>query len=368
MIRVLEVSSDSNIGGAGKCILTFLKTFNRNKFEVAVVMPKGSLLKSETEKLDIKVYEAEHLAEKSFDFKAVFGLVKLFKELKPDIVHTHASMSARIAAKICGISIVYTRHSVFPPPKKLCGGIGKLINGFVNNHTADRIIAVAEAAKENITVTGVDPKKTEVILNGVEPLTAYDDSKKREIKEYFGICEGESVAVMAARMTEVKGHKYFVEAARILKEKGIKFKFIIAGTGDTEGEVKAQIKDLGLEEQVLMIGFAENVEPIMNIMDVQVNCSYGTEATSLSLLEGMSLGKPAVVTDFGGNPGVIQDGINGYLMPTHNSQILAECLEKLFCNKEAYEKMSRECKRIYGERFTADVYARAVERVYEELV
>lgn len=49
-----------------------------------------------------------------------------------------------------------------------------------------------------------------------------------------------------------------------------------------------------------MLGFLNDVEPLMNAMDIQANCSFGTEATSLSLLQGMSLGKPAVVTDFGG--------------------------------------------------------------------
>ncbi len=364
MIKVVEVSSDSNIGGAGKCILTFLKTFDRKSFDICVVLPKKSLLRPEVEDLGIKVCEAEHLAEKSLDFKAVSGLIKLFKELKPDIVHTHASMSARIAAKLCGIKTVYTRHSVFPPPDKLCHGIGKAINGFVNNHTADRIIAVAEAAKENIVVTGVDPKKIDVILNGVEPLVPYSEERLSELRREYNIEGGEKVAVMAARLNVVKGHKYFVKAAEILKSRGIKFKFLIAGTGDAEDELKQQIKASGLENEVVMLGFLSDVEPLMNVMDVQVNCSFGTEATSLALLEGMSLGKPAVITDFGGNPGVIQNGVNGFLTPTHDAETLAKDLEMLFRDEDLYKRMSAECRRIYKEKFTADVNARNIENVY----
>ena len=103
MIKVVEVSSDSNIGGAGKCIITFLKYFDRKQFDVSVVLPKNSLLKPEAEALGVKVYEMDNLAEKSLDMKAIGSLKKLFKEIKPDIVHTHASMSARIAAKQCRI-------------------------------------------------------------------------------------------------------------------------------------------------------------------------------------------------------------------------------------------------------------------------
>ena len=364
MIKVVQVSSDSNIGGAGKCILTFLKTFNREVFDVCVVLPKKSLLRPKAEALGIKVYEAEHLAEKSLDFKAVSGLVNLFKQIKPDIVHTHASMSARIAAKLCGIKTVYTRHSVFPPPDKLCHGIGKAVNGFINNHTADRIIAVAEAAKENIVVTGVDPKKIDVILNGVEVLEPYDGKKLTELRAEYNIAEGEKVAVMAARLNVVKGHKYFVKAAEILKSRGLKFKFLIAGTGDVEDEIMQQIKTSGLEDEVVMLGFVNDVEPLMNVMDVQVNCSFGTEATSLALLEGMSLGKPAVVTDFGGNPGVIKSGVNGFLTPTHDAETLAKDLEMLFCDEALYRRMSAACRKIYKEKFTADVYAKAIEGVY----
>ena len=55
MIKVVEVSSDSNIGGAGKCIITFLKYFDRKQFDVSVVLPKNSLLKPEAEALGVKV-------------------------------------------------------------------------------------------------------------------------------------------------------------------------------------------------------------------------------------------------------------------------------------------------------------------------
>lgn len=368
MIKVLEVSSDSNIGGAGKCIITFLKYFDRSRFDAAVVLPRNSLLKPEAEALGVKVYEMDNLAEKSLDFKAIKSLKKLFRELKPDIVHTHASMSARIAAKQCGIKIVYTRHSVFEPSKKISRGIGKLINGMVNNATADRIIAVAEAAKDNLTATGVSDKKIEVILNGVEALTPYSAEKREQARETFGIKPDETAAAIIARLTEVKGHKYFIECAKILKERGHKIKFLIAGTGDTEAELSEQIRSEGLEQTVIMTGFLTDVEPIMNAMDIQANCSFGTEATSLSLLQGMSLGKPAVVTEFGGNPGVIKDGRNGFLVPIKDAAAMANAIEKLITDKPLYDKMTENAKRIYQTSFTAEVNTRRIENVYSSLV
>lgn len=368
MIKVLEVSSDSNIGGAGKCIITLLKYFDRSKFDIEVVLPCGSLLKPEVEALGIKVHELDNLAEKSLDFKAIKSLKKLFRNLKPDIVHTHASMSARIAAKQCGIKIVYTRHSVFEPSKKISRGAGKLINGMVNNATADRIIAVAEAAKDNLTATGVSDKKIDVILNGVEALTPFDKDKREQARESFGIKPDETAVAIVARLTEVKGHKYFVDCAKILAERGHKVKFLIAGTGDTEATLKKQIKELNLEDTVVMTGFLTDVEPLMNAMDIQGNCSFGTEATSLSLLQGMSLGKPAVVTEFGGNPGVIKNGENGFLVPIKNAEAMADAIEKLIADKQLMQKMTETAKKIFEDNFTAEVNTRNIEEVYASLI
>lgn len=368
MIKVLEVSSDSNIGGAGRCIITFLKYFDRKKFDVEVVLPKNSKLKPEAEALGVRVHEIDHLAEKSLDMKAVGILKKLFKELKPDIVHTHASMSARFAAKLCGIKTVYTRHSVFEPSKTISKGIGKLINGMVNNHTADRIIAVADAAKDNLTATGVSEKKIDVILNGVEALTPYDENKRTLARESFGINPDECAVAIVARLTEVKGHKYFIDCARILKERQKKIKFLIAGTGECEDEIRQKIDSEGLSDTVIMTGFLNDVEPLMNAMDVQGNCSFGTEATSLSLLQGMSLGKPAVVTDFGGNPGVIKDGENGFLVPIKDAAAMADAIEKLIDNKALNHDMSENAKKMFKKQFTAEVNTRNIENVYLSLM
>ena len=367
MLNVLQVCSDTNIGGAGKCILTYLKHCNKEKLNVAVVLPTNSLLKTKVEELGFKVFEIDAMADKSFDLSAIKKLLGVFKEFKPQIVHTHASMSARIAARLYRAKIVYTRHSVFPPNPRLTHGLGKAICGLANNSTADKIIAVAEAAKENICDIGVKESKIDVILNGVEPLRKYSDEEIARIKSDFNIPADCKCTAIVARLTEVKGHKYFVEAARILKDRGIKARFLIAGTGDMAEAIRKQITDSGLQDYVIMLGFLDNVEPLMNIIDVQANCSFGTEATSLSLLEGMSLGKPAVVSDFGGNPGVIKNGKNGFVVPTHDSLALAEKLAMLFEDDDLYSKFSEGSTEIFNSTFTAKKYAENIDNIYLSL-
>lgn len=365
-MKIIEVSSDTNIGGAGKCLLTLLKEIDREQFDVTVILPKNSLLAPFVKDLKVKLIEVDGIADKSLDFGAVKELKRIFKREKPDLVHTHASMSARIAARAAGCKIVYTRHSVFPPSKKISHGLGKVLNGAVNNFFSDRIIAVAEAAKENLTMTGVSDKKIEVILNGVYPLKPAEN--KDEIRKRFGIADGEKTVSIVARLEDIKGHDYFIEAAEILLKKGFKAKFVIAGTGSYEQHLKEKVKKLGLEGSILFTGFITDVDKLMNITDIHANASFGTEATSLALLEGMSLGIPAVVSDFGGNPGVIKSGVNGFVVPKKNAKAMADALEKLLSDDALYREMSENSKKVFEETFTAKAMTKNTEDVYKRVV
>lgn len=366
--KIIEVSSDTNIGGAGKCLLALLENFDYSSFEVKVVLPKNSLLKPHIDKLNIPVIEVDGIADKSLDAGAIGELKRIFKAEKPDLVHTHASMSARIAARQAGAKVIYTRHSVFKPSKKISHGPGKLINGMINNYLADGIIAVAEAAKENLTDTGVSAKKIRVILNGVDALKETSESEKSQLRERFGVKSGEKVVSIVARLEDIKGHEYFIEAADELIKKGIKARFFIAGTGSYENVLKEKVKAMNLTDNVIFTGFITDVDKLMAITDVQANASYGTEATSLALLEGMSIGIPAVVSDFGGNPGVIKTGRNGIVVPKQNSHALAEGLEKLLTDDELYKKMSAGAREIFNSTFTSKAMTENTENYYKEII
>ena len=119
MIRVLNVISDSNIGGAGRVIQTYLRASDRTQFETLVTMPRGSLLKPVIEEAGGTVYEVDGLADRSYHRDDVRALTELIRKVNPDIVHTHGALSGRIAGRRCGKAVVYTRHSAFPVPAKL---------------------------------------------------------------------------------------------------------------------------------------------------------------------------------------------------------------------------------------------------------
>ena len=358
MIKILNIISDSNIGGAGRCVLTFLKYFDRSNFQVKVVVPTNSLLIPEIKKLGIDTIEAEGIAEKSLSRNGIKILKNIIKTSDCDIVHTHGNMSGRIAAKQCGKKVVYTRHSVFPVNPKISKGIGKKLNGIVKMHYADDIIAVAEAAKENLTDSGIDGSRVKVILNGVEPQSKIPKDVSEKIKVLYNIEKNDFVVGIMARIEEVKGHIYLIEAAEKIKKTGRNIKVLIIGTGALEEELKNTVKSKGLEDTVIFTGFIKNVNEILSIIDLQVNASFGTEATSLSLLEGMSLGIPAVVSNYGGNPGVITHGENGYIFRLKDSDDLASYIIKLMDDKDTYDYMKNRSVEISVSYTHLDVYKR----------
>ena len=124
---------------------------------------------------------------------------------------------------------------------------------------------------------------------------------------------------------------------------------------------------MGREADIIFTGFISDVDKLMSITDIQVNASYGTEATSLALLEGMSLGVPAVVSDFGGNPGVIKNGENGYVVPKQNAAALMSGINKLIGDDETYARMSQTSREIFKASFTAAAMTRNTEKLYCEL-
>jgi glycosyltransferase involved in cell wall biosynthesis len=367
MLKILNVISDSNIGGAGRVLLTFLRGFDRERFNVEVALPRGSELRAALDGLGIAFHEVDGLAEKSLSFKGIGNLAKLIRKTRPAIVHTHASMSARIAAKFArGVKVVYTRHSVFPNRRFLVRFPGRQVFGTLNNFTADKVIAVSPAAKDNMTETGTQPQKVVVIYNGVEPLEPLSEQETTAAREHWGLTADDFVCSIVARLEPEKGHSYVLEAAAMLKEYQPQVKILIVGTGSQSEILQSYAQSEGLSN-VIFTGFCNNIREIFAITDVSLNASYGTEATSLSLLEGMSLGVPAVVSDFGGNPFVVSDGMNGRVFPKNNSSALYSCIIELYENPEIYNDMCIKAYEKFNGRFTAKVMAENIEEVYRKL-
>jgi len=370
MTKLLHVLTDSNIGGAGHHLLALLDKengINRKKFDVTVALPENAKLLPSLLAQNINCVQLPHLAENSFSCAAVKILRREMAEYKPDIVHTHAALSGRVAAKIYGkCKIVYTRHSVFEPSGWQQRPPAKWVFGLLNNMLSHRIIAVSPAAKDNLLALGTSAKKIHVIYNGMPPSREYTTAEQAQLREKYNIPKNAFVLAQIARLTEVKGHDDVLDAVKPLTQTLPSVLVLIAGDGEHRAHLEQRIKNENITN-VRLLGFVHEVEEILAIMDAGLSASFGTEATSLALVQGMSVGKPAIVTDYGGNPYVISPEKNGLVTPTRKPDALRDAIVKLQSDTKLYRQMCQQAKGTYRERFTIHEMIRKTEELYNEL-
>ncbi len=369
MIRVLQILTDSNIGGAGRLLINYLHNFDRSVFDMLVVLPRGAKLIPMVEAEGYAVRTIENGVDRSFDMAAVSELKTIIQTWKPDIVHCHSSFSGKLAAWLCHVpGRFYTRHCAFPQPKKLTTFPGKQINGLVNNTLSTHIVAVAQAAMDNLTETGVNPRKITVIINGVEPMGQVSAEEKENLRQQLALPGDAFVCGISARLETYKGHTYLLQAASLLKERCPQIRWLLMGAGTIEEDLQAEAKRLAIQDIVRFTGFVYDMAPYYGLMDLSINCSIGTETSCLALSEGYSLGIPAVASDFGGNPYMVTEDVNGYLVPQRDPKALAAMVEKIAMDPVLHRRLSEGALALYREKFTAAAMTRQLEKLYLEAV
>lgn len=367
-MKILEVISDANIGGAGIQLLTRLLTNKTMCDKTTVVIPKNSMLKKRLSDDRIDFIEIDACSDRSFELSAIPKYIGLIKVISPDIVNCHGCLSFRIAAFLCGVPVrIYTRHCSFPLKWWQKNKAFKFFIGKAQMLLSNGIIAVAEAAKEDLVDMGISADRIRVIINGVKGIQTLSYSDREKIRSQMLIPQNAIVVSIFARLEEYKGHTDLINAAEILLKGSDNYRFLIVGCGNDEEKLKEQCKTKGLDRYFIFTGFAEDVTKYFNITDINVNCSHGTETSSLALSEGMSLGIPSVASNYGGNSYMVCDGINGYIYSAFDAKALAMSIERIATDKLLYEQLSKNAYLRYRRELNAEKMAEATYNYYTEL-
>ena len=363
MIRVLHVISDKNIGGAGRLLLNLLREADREKFEISVALPDGSLLIPRIEELKIKTFRLTG-GTSSWELSAIREMRKIIKETRPHIVHTHSAAFARISALSCKVPIkLNTRHCSPEVGEGKIGVVKKLATKLFDACFTDHTIATAEYAKARLIEEGITSSKISVIINGSLPIKELSEKERQAVRKEFGYGNDDFIVGMVARIEHGKGQEIFIEAAKICQKRDSRIKFLLAGDGSQAEDIKNSI--LGFDS-VKILGFLPDVSEIMNILDLNVNCSYISETSSLSLSEGMSVGAIPVVSDCGGNKFMAKDC--GIVFPKKDSHALAEILISLAKDSERLKKLKNASKERFLKELTAKSMTRQTENLYFKLL
>jgi glycosyltransferase involved in cell wall biosynthesis len=166
----------------------------------------------------------------------------------------------------------------------------------------------------------------------------------------------------------MKGLEHLINAARELQELGVDFELRIAGSGSRQCGLERQVKSLGLGQRVRFLGFVWDMPTFYRSVDVLALPSVSTEGLPLVVLEAMAMGVPVVATRLAGAPEVIEDGVNGLLVPPGEAHALARALSRLAADGELRERLGKAGQSHVRREFSVERVATEVTQVYRTVL
>ena len=367
-IKVTHILTDSNIGGAGRLLRYFLERADRERFEYSVILPEDAALIPEIKALGIPVVTAYGIADRSNAPEMQGILTEKIKKLSPDILHTHSSRTGRFAGVDARVPrIILTKHCSDMPSERYMKFPMKQILAREWKRTLHGAIATDDSAAEAIAAEALPRDKIRIIYNGVPALRQISEDQKSKLRGELDIPDDAFVVGIFARLEPVKDHMAFIDVAQRCIERGLEGTyFLIVGAGSQLETVRSAIEEDGLDEKIRICGFVNDIASLMNLCDVNVNCSVGTETSNLALIEGMSLGVVPVVSDLEGNKRIAKGC--GIVCARGDRDAFAAAIEELYNDREKLAALSKAAKEKYLTKYTSERMAREVEEYYLSLL
>jgi glycosyltransferase involved in cell wall biosynthesis len=345
-----------NVGGPAVLIASTMRGLDPDAFQSRLLTGYCAADEAdylETQATDIAVERIEGLGRSVrpwSDLTAAGTLARRFRELQPDVIHTHtakAGVVGRVAARLArtNAALVHTYHGhllhgYFSPRKtRAVVGLERLLAS-----RTDRLVAVAAGVRDDLLAAGIGAaEQYEVIPPGVE-LPVLPDRTTARIA--LGIDPNRPVVTMLGRLTSIKRPDRFADAVGILRVTHPTALFAVAGSGDQEDYLRARVDRERLP--VLMLGWRSDPEVVIAASDVLVLTS-DNEGTPLSLIQAGMAGVPVVATDVGSVGSVVEDGQTGVLCAPTAAAVAAGVADLLSdpafarrLGRQARERMQRE--------------------------
>jgi glycosyltransferase involved in cell wall biosynthesis len=360
---VLHVISDLHVGGAGRYLLNILPGLGQAGFEVEAACPGGGELEKELRKMDFPVHPLAS-SDTSFSWSTVAELYRLLTQGDYQIVHTHASLSGRVAARLAGRpKVVLTRHGLGNAEK--ISPWRRYINRTISTLFTDKIVAISQAVTDSLINEGVPPKQICIISNGIV-VEEFERASGAAVRMELGVGNRPMVG-MVARLVAEKAPQDFVRAAAIIREHRPDTMFVLVGAGPLEADLRGQLQELGLTPQFNLLGYRRDMPTVQAAIDIAVLTSHH-EGQGLVLLEAMAAGKPVVATSVGGIPEVVQPEHTGLLVPPGDPAALAKAVLRLLNNTEQAQAMGRAGQKLVREQFSRAAMAQQTAELYLELL
>ena len=363
--RILHVVLSMVVGGAERLVYDMVRypAFAEQRPVVCCMDAVGEL----GEKLLEEGYKIYCKGRRpGLDLEMIAWLRDIIRQEKVDVVHAHQYSPlfyAVPAAFLAGrVKVVYTEHGRFYPDRKswkrslinplLALGVDHLVS--ISNCTAQAMATYDNFPRNRIKVihNGVDVSR----MNPAIDLA----TKRREL----GLGETCRIIGTAARLNEIKNMPMMLRVLRLVLKDVPDCCLLIAGQGEQLNALHSLAAELGIADKVRFVGLRFDLPEIYRLFDVFLLTSF-SEGISVTLLEAMASGVPAVVTDVGGNGEVVVEGETGYLVPVDDDAAMASRVTSLLADSVLARKCGANARNRVGQVFSFTEMVGAYCRLYE---
>ena len=375
--KILHIISGKTFSGEEEKLFNLCRFYNREQFDVHVIVFWDELLASLLRELGVSV----HLVamKTRFDLRTFFKVVKIVKQQDIDIIISHSgrtALIARMAHIICRKPVV----TILTAPILRDTNSLKLkrwnfrLERWTSRWTVKYATANREIGEELIRY-GEDPSKITLIYNAIDYLKFHKELEKSEtLKKELGLEPKSNLVGMVAAFRPRKGAEYLIKAIPVVLQQVPETWFVFVGHGEwVEGKdyidlLRTLAASLNVDSHAIFIGFRRDVPSVIRSLDVLILPSLFGEGSSMVLMEAMALERPVISTLTEGNREVVEDGITGLLVPPADEKSLGQAIINLLSDREKARKMGEAGRDRVNRMFRAEVMARNYEKLYEEIL
>lgn len=370
-MKILHVISGGDRGGAKTHVINLLKELKKN-IEVDLVCFMEDVFSQEARKEKINI---EVIPQKTrFDINAVKKLVEKINIGKYDVIHCHGARANFIGALIkpfCKTPIVTTIHSDYKLDFKdnfLKDIVFTNINS-ISLRAIDYYIGVSDSFKTMMVERNFPKEKVYTVYNGISFDDEIDYLERKAFLKSFEVDYSEEyiyVGIMG-RLHPVKGHKVFLEGAKKAYDENKNLRFLIAGNGEEEENLKEYSKELGIEKVTYFLGFLNNPYDFFNAIDINTLTSY-SESFPYVILEGAILKKPTISSDVGGIKDMIKDRVTGCIFAKGDSDFLSKKIIELANYDELRKELGLNLYNFIKSNYSTKHMAKMHMEVYSKII
>jgi glycosyltransferase involved in cell wall biosynthesis len=303
------------------------------------------------------------------DLAAAWKFSRLIKRLLPDIVHAHDPHGVAMAS--LGLSMAAAALRGRRPPALVAS---RRVDFRLKGNSLSRwkyrqvdcFIAASEAIRQMLTADGVPAERTVTVHEGID-VERVASTPPVNVHEAFFLPHGAPLVGNVAALVPHKGQRHLIEAARHVVREMPDARFVILGEGELREQLERQVNEHHLQKHVLLPGFRTDVIGCIKGFDLFAMSSV-TEGLGTSLLDAMACARPIVATTAGGIPEIVEDGVNGVLVPPRDHTAMADAIVRTLKDAELRRRMGDAGLARVTARFTVDRMVAETAAVYERML